>query len=264
MVLFFQKKPPQRFQPGAPPQEYIPTDIVQKMASQGMPEPEIISQLRSQGFSPMQIDRALSQAIKSAVSLPQKQPQQYPSQFQLPQQPARGAPPERIVPGPQVRSATEPLSFQQAPPFDFSPQSQNMSNEFTFEETPQEFVESPQIPQPPEGGPEITLEEVIEGIVADRWASFEERLNGFDQRDQQLEQKIEDLRKQADEVRGLVGKSEQTFVGKLEEFGGHIGGIESRIGSIEKAFRDFLPELTENVRTMADIVDRLKKDEKKK
>ncbi len=253
MVLFFQKKPAQKYQPGMPPQEYIPTDIVQKMASQGMPEPEIISQLRAQGFSPMQIDRALSQAIKSAVSLPQKQPQQYPPQFQLPQQPARGAPPERIVPG----QSLEPLKLSQAPPFDFSPQQQ----EFTFEETPQEFVETQQIPQ--ESGPEITLEEVIEGIVADRWSTFENRLNGFDQRDQQLEQRIEDLRKQADETRSLLNKSEQTFVGKLDEFGEHVTGIESRIGSIEKAFKDFLPELTENVRTMAEIVDRLKREEKK-
>ncbi len=246
MVLFFQKKPVQRYQPAAPPQEYIPVDIVQKLASQGMPEPEIISQLRVQGFSPMQIDRALSQAIKSAVSRPQ-----YPIQ-------PRTAPPERVVPGPQVRTAIEPAPLPESPPFDFSPQPQ----EFTFEETPQEFVEKPEVPQQV-SGPEITLEEVIEGVIADRWEGFEKRLIGLDQRDQQLEQRIEDMRKQVDDLRILANKSEQTFVGKLEEYGGHIGGIESRIGSIEKAFRDFLHELTENVRTISDIVDKLKKDEKK-
>lgn len=247
MVLFFQKKPVQKYQPSSPPQEYIPVDIVQKMASQGMPESEIISQLRSQGFSPMQIDRALSQAIKSAVSRPQAS--------------SRTAPPERVVPGPQVRSAIEPMSLPEPPPFDFSPQ-QQMPQEFTFEETPQEFVEKPEVPQQV-SGPEITLEEVIEGVIADKWEDFGKRMIGFEQRDQQLDQRIEDLRKQVDDMRVLVSRSEQTFVGKLDEFGGHIGGIESRIGSIEKAFRDFLPDLTENVRTISSIVDKLKKEEKK-
>ncbi len=248
MVLFFQKKPVQRYQPAAPPQEYIPVDIVQKLASQGMPDPEIISQLRAQGFSPMQIDRALSQAIKSAVSRSQSYIQQT-------------TPPERLMPGPQVRTAIEPMSFPETPLFDFSPQ-QQMPQEFTFEETPQEFVESPETPKQV-SGPEITLEEVIEGVIADKWKSFERVLQELDQHDQQLEQKIEDMRKQVDDMRALVGKSEQTFVGKLDEFGGHIGGIESRIGSIEKAFRDFLPDMTENVRTISDIVEKLKKEEKK-
>ncbi len=249
MVLFFQKKPVQKYQPSSPPQEYIPVDIVQKLASHGMPEPQIISQLRSQGFSPMQIDKALSQAIKSAVSFPQSNQ-------------ARSSPPERVVPGPQIRAAIEPVAFPEAPSFDFSPQNQNMPQEFTFEENPQQFVEKPEVPQQV-SGPEITLEEIIEGVIADRWMTFEKRMAGIDQKDQMLEQRIEDMRKQVDEVRALISKSEQTFIGKLDEYGGHIGGIESRIGSIEKAFRDFLPDLTENVRTISEIVDKLKKDEKK-
>lgn len=248
MVLFFQKKPAQRHQPAMPPQEYIPVDIVQRMASQGMPEPQIISQLRAQGFSPMQIDRALSQAIKSAVTLPQSNQM-------------RSAPPERVVPGPQVRAAIEPAMFPEPPSFDLSPQ-QNMPQEFTFEENQQQFAEKPEVPQQA-SGPEITLEEVIEGVIADRWAAFEKRISGFDQRDQQLEQRIEDLRKQVEDARALVSKSEQTFVGKLDEYGGHIGGIEARIGSIEKVFKDFLPELTDNVRTISGIVEKMKKDEKK-
>ncbi len=251
MSLFFQKKPAQKFQPAMPPQEYIPTDIVQKMAAQGMPEPEIISQMRAQGFSPMQIDKALSQAIKSAVTLPQPSMQ-------------RGAPPERIVAGPHATASIQPVQFQEPPSFDLSTP-QQMPQEFTFEENPQQFVENPETQAPQEAGePEITLEEVIEGVIADRWASFEKRLSSFDQRDQQIEKRIDELRGQVEEVRALANKSEQTFIGKLDEFGGHIGGIESRIGSIEKVFKDFLPELTDNVRTISDIVDRMKKDGREK
>lgn len=253
MVLFFQKKPAQKYQP-LPQQEYIPVDIVQRLASQGMSEPEIISQLRMQGFSPAQIDKALSQAIKTAISLPPKEP----PQVQLPQQPSRGMPPEKVIAGPQIKAVTQTVRLPEPPSFDFSPQPQ----EFTFEETPQEFVEKPLIPKEV-SGPEITLEEVIEGIVSDRLSAIDVRLNSLDQRDQQLEQKIEDLRKQIDQIHGLMSKSEQTYVVKLDDFGEHVSGIESRIGSIEKAFKDFLPDLMENVRLMANVVDKMKKEERK-
>lgn len=34
--------------------------------------------------------------------------------------------------------------------------------------------------------------------------------------------------------------------------------IEGRIGSMEKVFKEFLPELSKNIRTMADIVEKSK------
>jgi hypothetical protein len=274
MVLFFQKKPAHKYQPGTPPQEYIPVDIVQKMASQGMPEPDIISQLRTQGFSPMQIDKALSQAIKSAVSTtpasvfsqaPRSAPpyQQYPSQTPqpspsqtLPFQPY-GAPPERIVPGPQVRTTIVPEELlPEAPPIDFNPPPQQ---EFTFEENPQQFAEKPD--EIKTTGPEITLEEVIEGVIAERWQTFEKRINVFDQRSQQLNLKVDGLKRNIDDLRAIMAKSDQTFAGNLDEFNNRLAAMDARVKSIERAFKDFLPELTENVRTITDVVERLKKDE---
>ncbi len=244
-MLFLKKKKPVAPMPAQP--QFVPTELVQRLAGQGLSEPEIINQLRSQGFSPSQIDSALSQALKTAVA---------PQQIQLPQQPQLGAPPERIVAGPAVRSVLEPLTLPSAPNYT------EQQPEFTFEETPQEFAETPEMPK--ETGPEITLEEIIEGVVAERWGAFEERLNHFDEVDRAFQQQLEELRKQLDSVRSAVKQSEQTFIEKLEEFGGHVGGIEARIGSIEKAFKDFLPELTDNVRSMAEIVERMKKEEKKK
>ncbi len=274
MVLFFQKKPAQKYQPGTPPQEYIPVDIVQKMASQGMPEPDIISQLRKQGFSPVQIDKALSQAIKSAVSTTpasmfsqvpmsaspyQQYPSQAPSQLppsQMPHQ-SYGAPPERIVPGPQVRTTIVPEELlPEAPSIDFNPPQQQ---EFTFEENPQQFAEKPD--EIKTTGPEITLEEVIEGVIAERWQTFEKRINASDQRSQVMGQKVDGLKRSIDDLRAIMTKSDQTFAGSLDEFNNRMAAMDARVKSIERAFKDFLPELTENVRTITDVVERLKKDE---
>lgn len=80
----------------------------------------------------------------------------------------------------------------------------------------------------------------------------------------QLQQQVDSLRKETDDIKKLLKGSEQTFVGKLEDYGEHVTGIESRIGSIERVFRDFLPELTENIRVMSSMVEKVKKEEKKK
>lgn len=238
-MIFFKKSQPKR--KGV---EYIPVDIVHRLAAQGYSEADIISQLRKQGFSPSQIDKALTVALKSKIGAPQPPVERNPQQIPTP--PQRFTPPEKIVPGPKTKPALEPLSLPSPP------------TEFTFEETPQEFVEKPEIPKEEEIGPEITLEEVIEGIVAEKWNQFEERLNRFEERDIQLQNQIDELRRKIDEIEKLTKESEKTLLGKLEEFGEHVSGIEGRIGSIEKAFKDFLPELTDNIRTMAELVEKMK------
>ncbi len=265
MVLFFHKK---KNIPAPPKQEYVPVDLVQRIAAQGYSEPQIIAQLRQRGFSHSQIDKALSQTLKSAVEYPQQRFQQYVQQQQTPPQvsdvhnvsaarePMR-VPPEKIVPGPQSKPAVEPVKLSSADAFDLeSNKEQHQDNEFTFEETPQEFLEKPETPEP--SGPEITLEEIIESIVAERWQGFEEKLAAFEKRETQLESEINDLRKQVMDIIEKSKATEENIMAKLDEFGGHVSTIEGRIGSIERAFKDFVPELTENVRTMSEIVEKLK------
>jgi DNA-binding transcriptional MerR regulator len=201
--MFF-KKPKKE----PPKTEYIPVDVVQRLAGQGYSEADIISQLRQQGFTPSQIDKALTGALKSKIGGPQP-----PVERRMPQQ----RPPERVVPGPIVKPVLEPLELSKPP------------SEFTFEEKPEEFTEKPEIPKKEEIGPEITLEEVIEGVVSERWSQFEERLNRFDQRDMQIQIQIEEVRKKVDGLEKKEKESEHTFVSKLDEFGEHVSGIEGMI-----------------------------------
>lgn len=92
------------------------------------------------------------------------------------------------------------------------------------------------------------------------WKDFEERLSAFEKRDLQLQNQIEELRKKLNSFEGILEEKEKTLFSKLEEFGDSVTGIEGRIGSIERIFKDFLPELTTNIRTMSELVERLKKE----
>ncbi len=230
---------------------YVPVDLVLSYSSQGLSENEIKDRLCSQGFSPDLVDKALRIALKEKVTseLPQVNPPQQqvhvPQMHTMPQtmEVSRhpmpmGYPPERVV------SPDEPRQLpaeQAAQPFTFEPAASR-------------------IPESPIG--EITIEEIIEGVVNERWQDFEERLVDFEKRDMLLEAQIEDLRKRSKEIEGMLREKEKGLVGKLDEFGGSVENIEGRIGSIEKVFKDFLPELSQNIKNMSELVEKIKEKEK--
>ncbi len=293
--MFLFKKP-------KPKKQEIPVDMVKSLSQKGLSEHEIVAVLRKYGYSPYQIERALSTALKDTV--------------------AEFNPPEKIVPGKMIKERVEPKRLP-APPEPLEPldkpreefytveqpqqieqpvvqkpvenpapqtvpkptpapqpvpqqiyQPQQMPNvpsspveeaqtdeeektpEFTFEENPLEEFEKPPEPGPREEMPEITLEEIIESIVAEKWAGFEETVDELRKADSELRKEIEELRKEIDNIKESMKKSEETLTEKLEEHGEHVESIEARIGSIEKIFKEFIPELTENIRLLKEAVEK--------
>lgn len=296
MVFPFGKK--KAVPPPPTPREYIPVDIVQRYTSQGLSEPEIIARLQSHGFRPSQIDRALRMALKEEVGRapgprpvgpepmgerplepgppggrefraggPPRSPEMVPGMREAPR-PRLPAPPTREIavpptrPTPEMRAMAPPREMPMGVPPERIRVPPGMGGEpvmlpsapregeFTFEKPSVERFEIPEA--------EITLEEVIEGVVAERWEDFEERLGNFEKRDIQLEQQIQDARKKIDELEGILKTKEETLSGKLDNFGDSVENIESRIGSIEKVFKEFLPELIENVKVMSELVEKVK------
>ena len=224
-----------------------------------------MSKLKDQGFSPQQIDRAMKVALKRKVTEPSGPPiPRHPPERKLPEPPRtptmeiptpgapktgireplapvprhptpRGTPPERISGAPMPTRGPMPPT----PP----------STSFTYEQ-PEEFT----LPS----APEITLEEVVEGIVADKWDEFEHRLSNFEKRDIQLQNQLEDMRKKLDEIDKKTREKEETLGGKFDDFGESMTNIEGRIGSMEKVFKDFVPQLTRNIKTMSEIIEKTK------
>jgi len=232
---------------------YIPVDLVLSYASQGLSESEIISRLQSQGFEPEHIDKALRIALKEkvtagippAVEVPTPRPLppeegQFPRAGPIPmgemsRHPPMGYPPERFIPPTEPR----PVSLEAA-----------AGAPFTFEKRSVEEAASPL--------EEITIEEIVEGIVAEKWREFEERLNAFEERDMKLQNQIEDLRRRVSDFEGSLKERDVGLSSKLEDFGGSMENIEGRIGSIEKVFKEVLPELSTNIRVMSDLVEKIK------
>ncbi|MBU5557852.1 MAG: hypothetical protein QW751_01560 [Candidatus Aenigmatarchaeota archaeon] len=299
MVLFLRKKAPA---PQAAP-GYVPTDLVQRMASTGMPEREIASYLSKQGFSPSQIDAAMREALKAQVSAPPLRPappiprppaptppgpmvpeetEEVPATptMDFPGPPAETVPKPPVPPRPITRETPEPPAYPpataipQRKPLEILPPHEAVKERRDIGVPPErvipaamkpvEYATAPGIEEirpprrVPEAPTEITVEEIVEGIVAERWIEFEERLNNFEKRDIQLQAQIQDLKKAMAELENRLKAKEADMIGKLDTMTESMAAIQGRIGSIEKVFKDFLPQMTENVRSIAEVVEKLK------
>jgi len=271
-------------------EEEIPVERVKELSSRGLSEHEIVSVLRKQGYSPYQIERAISSTLKNTVS-----------EFSTP---------EKIVPGKMIREKIEPIRFSAPPQFpmeEYPPKEKKMPEfytvqspsfeqegfplaetqkeekdelmpssiyaeesaskneknlpEFTFEESPQEIFEKPEMPSPEEGGeeaPEITIEEIVEGIVTEKWQHFEEIVTQLKNADNEIRKEVAKLKEEVESIKNSMRKSEETLAGKLEEHGEHVATIEARISSIERVFKEFLPELTENIKLLKEVIEKRK------
>ncbi len=258
--------------PEEPKKAYVPVNLVQRYASQGMPENEIAARLRDQGFSPGQIDAAIRSVLRERVAGPSRAPprqapptpmqarEQYPS-MQMPARETGGpapAPARRAPPQPERRPepAEEPRPRlpMQAPPSAIQvPEPQPMERpepemKFTFEEPESRFGEP--------GIGEVTLEEIVEGIVAEKWQDFEERLSNFEERDLQLQGQIEDIRHSLKDITKMVEAKEQDLSSRFEDFSGSMSEIQGRIGSIETVFKEFVPELTRSVKALSEKIEK--------
>ncbi len=242
MVFFLGKRKgqPQR-------QGYTADELAERYAAQGMPAPMIEERLRRAGVPESRISAAMNSALRGRVVGPEtEEPQQLPPglvsetmgppQMGMQRRPQRiGQPPEQLaMPG-------------QGPPVQVSNPS---SPEFTFEPKPQQQFQTPEA--------EITLEEIIEGVVSEKWNDFEDRLSNFERRDIQLQSQIEDLRKRVVEMEKAIKEKEQTLGNKFDHFGDSLGEIEGRIGSIEKVFKEMLPALTDNMKSISDVIEKMK------
>ena len=250
-------------------EDYIPVDLVQIYAKQGMSDSEIAARLQAQGFSAMQIDRAIKMALRSEVTRPT-------APMPVRPMPIRQMEPERLSMGPppmprEMREPPRGVPRPQGPVIERRPQTpygvpperfvQREPRPVMMREPPSEMMvqEGHFRPSPLSRVGEITVEEIVEGIVDEKWDELEDKLQMFEKRNLQLQSQIDDVRKKIGELEKSIKDREQTLVSKFDEFGESMSTIEGRIGGIEKVFREVLPDLSENIKVMSDIVEKMKK-----
>lgn len=204
-----------------PGRGFIPIDRVREMASRGFSEPEMIDILRREGFAAEEIDKALTQALRITVA------------------------------GETPSTARAPVPTE-APTL---PTLQTL-------EAPKEKEETmPQLPETslPEDYYQYPTEEYIDYIVQARVSEVIDKINELNAKYQELEKKIDSINEQIKLPQGKV-EDQQQIIQKIESFTETVNDVNVRVGSLEKAFKETLPALIESVKTISDLVQKIKKE----
>lgn len=200
----------------------VPADRVRDLSGKGFSEPEMIDVLRKEGYAAEEIDRALTQALKIGVTGGLERPAGLPTLEDI--QPMQAQPvgsPAEVMPQMPERSLTYPQAY------------------------------------PAEG---YGAEELVESIVHERMSEVDQKLNEFRVKYADLERNISDLHHQLSVLTKGRSEAEEKILNKIESFKDSLNDLNSSVSSLDKAFKDALPALIESVRSLSDLVHRLKKE----
>ena len=225
-MLFFKKKD----QPtvGGLGRGNIPADRVRDLSAKGFGEPEMIDVLRKEGYSAEEIDKSLTSVLKGNIGgMPQSSMQTMPSS-NSPQLPTM----DQIQPSapammPQIPETSLPQDY-------YYPQQQQQS--------------------------EFPSEEYIDYIVKDRVGEVDRKVSEFSLKYRELESRLKEIQEQLNIMGQSRGGEQNQILQNLNSFKDSISEVDTRLSSLEKAFKETLPALIESVRALCDLVQRVKKE----
>jgi len=234
----------------------IPVSEVKELAAKGLSEPEIVSILKKKGYSPFEIERALSLAMKKSVADFPK-----PEKREQPQLPPREPlkPPESMftfekTPFLGVEEKKEPSSPTPPQP---QPMPQPQRHSIPQPQAlPQPQPQPQPIPQVEVVQPDITLEELIEGIVADKLKELDSRFEELRKRDDNLQIQLLEIRREIEKIKEEMKARERNMLERIEIYSDKMEEINAKISGIERVLRDFMPKVADVMRAINSVLEK--------
>jgi chaperonin cofactor prefoldin len=217
---------------GKRPEQPPPVDRVKSMMQTGLSEREIIRQLKAEGYGFGDIEKAMLTALREGVTAAPVPAAAPPVYAQAPQQP--------VPPGPAQYPAPE------WPQPAYAPQPPPMYDE-EREAIPLELppLEAPSAAETPED----IMEDILEGLTEEKFEKFTGEIK-------KVREEFERMRA---ELRAAMQKPVVAEAAVPKEVTDKLDDLEARVGGLEKAFRQFLPQLTQNIDELAKIIREMKK-----
>jgi len=215
MALFFLKKKKGMGK--------IPTDRVKELSSHGFSEPEIIDILRKEGYSPEEIDKALTEVIKTKIG-EEKEKSEEKEQPKLP----KAEEIQPTIPEPTVPYTSESETLPELEKY--------------YQYSMEDYAN------------------YIDSVVQARVSEISEKISNISNKYKELERKISALDQTLKDLMKTRYSQQKELLDKIDMFRESLDDINVRVGGLEKAFKETLPALIESVRALSDLVQRLKRE----
>jgi len=127
---------------------------------------------------------------------------------------------------------------------------------------PEEYPETPQMPEQSLNYPQqdYGAEELVESVVNEQMGEVQQRFSELTAKQASLERSISNLHHQLSIMSQTKSQTEQSILARLDSLKDSLDDMNGRLSSLEKAFKDALPALIESVRSLTDLVQRVKKE----
>ncbi len=204
---------------------------VSQMKGQGIPESEIISELKEQGASPREINDALSQSqIKNAVYNPREE--------MLPPGDNSGEP----------QSAPMPMPEEQTSEATYVPQTQEVDQE-TYTPSPQEEYAPPEnVYQqqdygypPTESSGTDTMIDVAEQVFTEKIKKIEKQIDNLKDTQNILQTQVEHSTEKLKRIDSIMDSLQIAILEKIGSYGSNLESIKKEMGMIEDSFSKIIP-----------------------
>ena len=197
-----------------------PVDRVRVMMRGGMSEKDIVRQLKAEGYSFGEIEKALMEVVKrGAAPLPTG------AELGMPPGPAQMPQPQPSPAQPPVEA--RPQSVYAPPAYEYSPAP-------AYPELAEEELQ-----------PEVIMEDLIESVTEEKFEKFAAHVKKMEETLDKLRSELSVTREKAE------AKPAPEIPRELSE---RLDSMEVRLGGLEKAFRQFLPQLKENIESISRMV----------
>lgn len=215
---------------------YIPTAEVKKLRELGKSDREIIAELKNKGHSFQSIEKAMLQVLKSGVSGETKEQPKPQGQT-------------GINPPPQQNLGQ---SFsQQMPGYNPPQQPPGMGLPTRDELIPRTELRLPPDQDAPlemQTRPVDLIEEVVEGVVEEKFEKLDKEFEFVQKGQDALKENIETLKVSFTTLIQKTDKSISDAKKEMEDIKLAIDDLSVKCNALEKAFKQFLPDLTEKFR----------------
>ena len=203
---------------------------VSQMKGQGMPEQEIISNLKQQGISPKKINDALSQSqIKNAVYSPQETAE--PSAEQIP------------MPEPQTSQTHYSPQTQEMPQNANPPQPPEAYAPKPQEEyaPPQEVYQQEAYGYPQEGYDSDMMIEVAEQVFNEKIKKQEKQIDKIIDTQALLQTKTEYAVERLKRIESIMDRLQVAILERIGSYGKNLETIRKEMEMIEDSFTKIVP-----------------------
>ncbi len=208
-----------------------PTELVLDLQGKGASNEQIIKQLQDQGYSYELIADALHQAdTKTNIDLGHAEMQ--PSVLHENNMGEAPAPSTRQQSSPQQEpSSSMPM---------ITPPQVNAYNQFSRDSHEE-------------------IEEIAEAIIDEKWQKVFEDIGDLASWKERVQREISSIKQEVLRQEGRYDHLQQAVIGKIHDYDKNIADVGTEMKALEKLLQNIIKPLTQNVRELTKITEKLKK-----